>query len=865
MRSKRLVVTYTGDDKTMGFTLKKLLPKLLGIIFLVLPVSNWASPELTVDTIPNGISISSSFELLVDPTGNLSFEQIRDKSSSDWKPITDTNPSFGFNRQAHWFRTRIYSQLEHQLESFFAVQLPNSDLVEFYVLENGNLIEHLRMGDQFKFSQRPIISQDFVAPVLLKPNKPLDLYIKLQTQGALAFPITIWSDSNYAEHQLNYYILQGMFFGLMLTMAVYNLGLFFGIRSSEYLYFSLAIFSGALFQLAYSGLGFQYVWPQLPQFNSFAIPISLSTFYIFIALLSASILKVKHYAPQINPFMTSFITAIFVLAGISIFLSYSQAIKLVSIFGALGIAGVLCLSIYIYLRGNKRIKYYIFGWASLLVGVVLMEVSANGLSSNNFWSTYTVELCATFCVLWTSVSLTHRFNFERRAKLRAQHRAARHQRKANLEQLRYQKLQLTVQEEEQASKQKIIEVEASSRAKSEFLANISHEIRTPMNGILGVNQLLSDTKLDKQQRHFVGIINNSCQILLRLINDLLDLSKINSGKLTLESLPLNIHDLCRDATNMFQAVASQKNLGFEVSVDLQDLEWVQGDPTRIKQIVQNLLDNAFKFTREGNIRFSVCQKPSPVFDNDETGTPFVLYFEIKDSGIGIDPATQQRLFDSFTQANASTTREFGGTGLGLSICKQLVEQMHGAIGVHSSPGDGATFWFTLPLIKAEPQLATKATIISEPTPKYNHDTEFVPAESESSTYSGQKILVVDDNPVNRIVIAGLLKKLKFDYELCVGGNEAVDVFVGNPGLYHCILMDCEMPNVDGFEATQLIRAFEQLQRRKPVPIIAVTAHSWEEYGERIEQGDFNGYLPKPLDIKDLNSKLCEFLKTEEPA
>ena len=941
--------------------------------------------------LPEPVKISASLdsvlpglytEYWVDPENQSTLTDAISIPDTEWTRSDQTAPSMGFTDDTYWFRFRATNTSAQELPLFLEASYTSLDDIRFFVMNNGELVDQYATGDVVPFTARRVNNRNFILPVEFPAKDTLTFYIRVHTEGAVQLPIALRSQSDYNDHEQSYLMFYGLYFGVMVIMALYNLALYSVIKDISYFYYVLAVASFALFQACLYGFAFQFLWPTTPALNQYVIAMSMCLFGFSAALFTTHFLRLKHHYPGHHKVFLIFagIMAAVFLATATNLISYNTAIRASTSLAFVGSLSVLVIGYHLLLKGNKVARFFVLAWTLFLLFIALLILNKAGAVPVNLFTEHATQIGHILQVLLLSFALADRINMDRQARMEAQQLAYESEQKAQNEKSRYLELQIKSQEEEMQARQKIIQAEAESKAKSDFLATMSHEIRTPMNGVLGMAELLQETELKSEQRQYLDVIESSGKALLNIINDILDYSKIEAGKMEIEAVDFDLDKLILDCASVFSLTAEKKGIELISSLGPETPTFIKSDPTRLRQVLLNLLGNAFKFTTQGSIKLRVETTESA--DGQHT-----LRFEIHDTGIGISDEQQRKLFAAFSQADTSTTRQFGGTGLGLSISKRLAELMGGEIGVTSKEGEGSTFWFTIHCEDAEaafveehffsgeelrgkrimfvddspdfvqvvreqaqtwgmevgtayygeealqkmeaaaaegnpfdivsldmnmpslsglevarqmeqsPRLSTTprllltalrqvpdkdalnaagiAVAVQKPaSARALRDTiqrivtgHVSAQEKRSKERSSQLIsalrdhhvMIVEDNTVNQMVIKGMLKRLGMSFDVAQDGQEALALYQEKPAAFSLLLMDCEMPNMDGYEATERIRAFEQEQKLSRAPIVALTAHAIKEHQQRAFDAGMDDHIAKPIEAEKLKQVLAKFV------
>ncbi|HVL00228.1 MAG TPA: ATP-binding protein [Dongiaceae bacterium] len=730
------------------------------------------------------------------------------------------SPNLGFARGHHWFYVQMQNALGFRRMILLEVDYPILDQLEFFCFGPGQEPTYFPAGDHVQFSSRVVKVRNYVVPLNLEPYRATECLIRARSTSNVIFPLRAFDNIAYIEksHRVEWGL--GILYGLALALLFYNLMTYISTREPVYLYFILHVIGGLGYTTTMDGTLAPF-WIGL-ELQDLGVLISICLSAGAGILFGLEFLDIRRTWPAAN------------MLGTIMFLGMMGCSVLILVTPLMLSHIVLTLStimigIFLFALGVKRwrdgygpAQVYVLGYGTVLLMVVWMSLNVLYLRADVRWVTYGMSLAWLCELLVLSVALSYRIQESR--------------------------------QERKVLSQQVQAVLSESNNKTEFMAKVSHEIRTPMNGIMGLVELLLGTTLNPEQRRYLSAIRHAGHGLQEVINDVLDFSRIEAGKLKLVSHPFELEQMLQDVCAIYEFEARRKRIELGCFIaEGMPLQLI-GDASRIRQVLLNVLSNALKYTEKGFVHINVQLTDEILSDQ------LMVRFEVEDSGIGISPRDQRKLFQSFSQIQHENRQDTPGSGLGLLISQQIVELMGGEMGVKSELGRGSCFWFSLPMTLPDQAPVAQSAIALDlfdgvvvPLP----EVEIAPPSMMRAT-AGPRVLVVEDNVINQNVMLGFLQKLDIKPDLADNGRTAVEM-VQRGQAYDLILMDCEMPVMDGYEAASRILKWQRATGLTETPILALSAHALDKHRNMAFEAGMVDYLAKPVTFRQLVDKIARYI------
>lgn len=782
------------------------------LIFLILLILSPVASAISFDEHVGQLPLGRSMDVFEDVRGTADISEISSPAlAASFRRHERDVLNAGYSRSVFWLRLDLDYQPQASGDPanwLLELAYPPLDKLELYLPDDkGGYRLAQRTGDTLPFASRPIRQNNYLFNLKLEPGKPLRVYLRLESQGSIQAPLTLWSPKAYLEEQPGRIYVLGIIYGVLLVMLIYNLFIFLSVRDTSYLYYILYIASFGLYQISVNGAGIEYFWPNSPWWANAATPFLIGSAGLFGCQFARSFLHTHEHSLWIDRLLLVLMGVGALVMTLALTVSYAIALRLATYLALAFTVVIFTAGILAWLRGMRVARYFIFAWSAFLLGGIINTLMVLGFLPNVFLTMYASQIGSALEVGLLSLALADRINAMKEERTRILQETSR-----KLEQLN-------------------LELASSNRLKDEFLATVTHELRTPMSGVIGSLELMQTVPMDIELGQYHKTATGSARDMMRMVNDILALIELQAGKLYPRREPFSLRGLCDGLRAQYAPRAEERGLRFVLQLDESLPDTLEGDAGKLAQALGYLLDNAIKFTHQGGVSLRVSGVPNP--------EGLALRLEIKDSGIGFATPPDGALYQRFYQLDGSLTREYGGLGIGLALCRKLVALLGGELIHDSTPGQGSSFSLTL-------QVGQPAQNIAPP-----------PRRAGGQALRGPEqctVLVVEDNAINQLVIRGMLLKLGYRVRTADNGAEAIELLRREP--VDAVLLDCQMPIMDGFATCRAIRT---LPRCGDLPVLAITAHSHSGDRERCLAAGMSDYLPKPVKFEELQALLHDWL------
>jgi signal transduction histidine kinase/CheY-like chemotaxis protein len=785
---------------------------LLFCLFIWMP---GLASALVFDEHSRSLPLGQAMHVFEDVRGDASIDDIASPALQDSfrrhdKPVLNA----GYSRSVFWLRLDLEYRPQQATGArnwLLELAYPPLDHLELYLPDaDGGFVLAQRTGDALPFVSRQIKQNNYLFELNLAPGQPQRLYLRLESQGSIQAPLTLWAPNAYLEEQPGRIYVLGIIYGVLLVMLVYNLFIFLSVRDTSYLYYILYIASFGLYQVSVNGAGIEYFWPDNPWWANAATPFLIGSAALFGCQFARSFLHTGEHSPWIDRLLLLLMACGAAVMILALSVSYATALRLATYLALLFTVAIFSAGVLAWLRGMRVARYFIIAWSAFLIGGAINTLMVLGYLPNVFLTMYASQIGSALEVGLLSLALADRINAMKEERTRILQEAGR-------------KLEALNQE-----------LANSNRFKDEFLATVTHELRTPMNGVIGSLELMQTVSLDVELAQYQRTAASSARDMMRMVNDILALTELQAGKLYPRREPFSLRGLFDGLRAQYAPRAQDKGLRFDLELDDSLPDILEGDAAKLAQALGYLLDNAIKFTSQGGVTLQVGRAGNG-------GDCLPLSVQVSDTGIGFEP-DDGLLYRRFQQLDGSMTRKYGGLGIGLAICRQLVDLLGGSLGHESQPGQGSRFRLDVPLtLPLQPPVAAARP-------------GRAPGGALQRLAQQCSVLIVEDNAINQLVTRGMLLKLGYRVRTADNGAEALELLRSET--VDAVLLDCQMPVMDGFATCRALRA---LPGCAELPVLAITAHSHSGDRERCLAAGMSDYLAKPVKFDELRVLLHDWV------
>ncbi|SDO02038.1 hybrid sensor histidine kinase/response regulator [Pseudomonas jinjuensis] len=772
------------------------------------PLANAVTFDEHVESLPLGRAI----DVFEDVRGNADISEIASPAlEGSFHRHEEDVLNAGYSRSVFWLRLDLEyrPQEDHRATTrLLELAYPPLDKLDLYLPDGkGGYRLDQRTGDTLPFASRPVKQNNYLFRIRVEPDQTQRIYLRLESQGSIQAPLTLWTPRAYLEEQPGRIYVLGMIYGVLLAMLVYNLFIFLSVRDTSYLYYILYIASFGLYQVSVNGAGIEYFWPDSPWWANAATPFLIGAAGLFGCQFARKFLHTREHSPWIDRLLLVLMAVGALTMLLALGASYGMALRLATSLALVFTVAIFAAGVVSWLRGMRVARYFIFAWSAFLLGGAVNTLMVLGFLPNVFLTMYASQIGSALEVGLLSLALADRINAMREERARILQESS-----AKLEQLN-------------------LELANSNRLKDEFLATVTHELRTPMSGVIGSLELMQTVPMEVELAEYQRTAIGSARDMLRMVNDILALIELQAGRLYPRREPFSLRGLCDSLRAQYAPRAEEKGLRFALQLDESLPDTLEGDSAKLAQALGYLLDNAIKFTARGSVTLRV--------NGEKHDDAIALRVEVADTGIGFATPSDETVYQRFFQLDGSSTREYGGLGIGLALCRQLVELLGGELSHGSLPGQGSRFALAI-------ELARPTQALVPPPRRAGGQARRRPEQCS--------VLVVEDDAINQLVLRGMLLKLGYRVRTADNGAEAVELLSRESP--DAVLLDCQMPVMDGFATCRAIRA---LPRCADLPVLAITANSHSGDRARCLAAGMSDYLAKPVKFEELQTLLHDWL------